>query len=110
VDADFDADGAILRHARQTFQERTRSAERLLASMVDDCETIAGLVEIEDKSLEEIRGLALKVWENPADAEEFLNTPHGLLDGQTPLAASRTEAGASRVREILLALEYGLPV
>ena len=59
---------------------------------------------------EEILDLALKVWENPADAEEFLATPHGLLDGQTPLAASRTPEGAKRVREILLALEYGLPV
>jgi nucleoid DNA-binding protein len=58
----------------------------------------------------EIRSLAVDVWENPADAEEFLITPHGLLDGQTPLAASRTPAGAKRVREILLALEYGLPV
>ena len=58
----------------------------------------------------EIRSLAVDVWENPADAEEFLITPHGLLDGQTPLAASRTPEGAKRVREILLALEYGLPV
>ncbi|HLM68027.1 MAG TPA: antitoxin Xre/MbcA/ParS toxin-binding domain-containing protein [Longimicrobium sp.] len=59
---------------------------------------------------EEIRSLAVGVWENVADAEEFLITPHGLLDGQTPLAASRTLEGAKRVREILLALEYGLPV
>jgi nucleoid DNA-binding protein len=58
----------------------------------------------------EIRSLAVDVWENPTDAEEFLITPHGLLDGQTPLAASRTPEGAKRVREILLALEYGLPV
>lgn len=59
---------------------------------------------------EALRELALRVWENAADAEEFLTTPHGLLDGQTPLAASRTANGAERVREILLALEYGLPV
>jgi hypothetical protein len=58
----------------------------------------------------EIRSLAVGVWENLADAEEFLITPHGLLNGQTPLAASRTQEGAKRVREILLALEYGLPV
>jgi uncharacterized protein (DUF2384 family) len=59
---------------------------------------------------EQIRSLAVGVWEDAADAEEFLITPHGLLDGQTPLAASRTPEGAKRVREILLALEYGLPV
>jgi DNA-binding transcriptional MerR regulator len=59
---------------------------------------------------EEIRELAIRVWESAEDAEEFLTTPHGLLDGQTPLAASRTDEGAKRVREILLALEYGLPV
>jgi len=59
---------------------------------------------------EDLRSLAVAVWENPTDAEEFLITPHGLLDGQTPLAASITPEGAKRVREILLALEYGLPV
>lgn len=57
-----------------------------------------------------IRELARKVWEDPADAGGGLASPHGLLNGQTPLSASRTVDGAKRVREILHALEYGLPV
>ena len=61
-------------------------------------------------SIGEIRDLAISVWENPQDAEEFLTTPHALLDGETPWEVARTARGAERVREILLALEYGLPV
>jgi uncharacterized protein (DUF2384 family) len=58
----------------------------------------------------EIRELALSVWENPADAEEVLSTPHALLEGERPLEPARTPEGAERVRKILLALEYGPPV
>jgi hypothetical protein len=58
----------------------------------------------------QIRDLALTVWENRDDAEEFLSTPHALLQGQAPAVVARTPEGAERVRRILLALEYGLPV
>lgn len=58
----------------------------------------------------EIKDLASRVWENGEDAETFLSTPHALLDGLTPRAAARTAVGRDRVRRILLALEYGLPV
>jgi hypothetical protein len=67
-------------------------------------------VDGEPASVREVRELALSVWENPRDADEFLSTPHALLDGETPLDAARTAERAERVREILLALEYGLPV
>jgi hypothetical protein len=87
---------------------RTREITITLDDPGDGSGSIA--VELGSAPDEEILDLALKVWENPADAEEFLATPHGLLDGQTPLSAAETEAGAERVREILLALEYGLPV
>lgn len=98
--------------AGKTFQKRRRSGKSGITAGLDtDQAPIAGSVaELHDEVTEEVRGLALQVWEDSADAEEFLTTPHGLLDGQTPLAASRTEEGAKRVREILLALEYGLPV
>lgn len=111
VDAVLDPEfGPVLKHARETFRARKRSAERQLASFGDAPEAAPGSVEFQNASQKEIRDLALVVWENPADAEEFLTTHHGLLDGQTPLAVSRTAEGANRVREILLALEYGLPV
>ena len=63
----------------------------------------------EPQPLREIRELAESVWENQRDAQEFLSTPHALLDGRTPAAVARTRAGAERVRRILLSLEYGLP-
>lgn len=64
----------------------------------------------ESQALREIRELAERVWENRSDANEFLSTPHVLLDGETPASVARTRPGAERVRRILLALEYGLPV
>ena len=62
------------------------------------------------KPLRQVQELALVVWENRHDAEEFLSTPHALLDGWSPAKIARTAEGAERVRRILLALEYGLPV
>ncbi len=49
------------------------------------------------------------VWDSEADAREFLNTPHPLLDGRTPLDVSMTELGARRVEELLWKLFYGIP-
>ena len=60
--------------------------------------------------LRQIQELALAVWENRENAQEFLSTPHALLDGIPPAVVARTPEGAERVRRILLALEYGLPV
>jgi Antitoxin Xre/MbcA/ParS C-terminal toxin-binding domain len=34
------------------------------------------------------------VWDSEDDAREFLNSPHPLLDGRTPLDVSMTELGA----------------
>jgi len=56
-----------------------------------------------------IRKLAVQVWENEGDAEQFLSTPHPMLDGKTPLDLARTPEGSQRVTELLLKLEYGLP-
>ena len=57
----------------------------------------------------QIRKLAAQVWENEGDAEQFLSTPHPMLDGKTPLDLARAPEGARRVTELLLKLEYGLP-
>jgi DNA-binding protein HU-beta len=100
---------------RQTLIFETKEYSRLWGAAVraedpQPAATERGVRSNERAAEEELRSLAVGVWENPADAEEFLITPHGLLEGQTPLAASRTAEGAKRVREILLALEYGLPV
>jgi putative toxin-antitoxin system antitoxin component (TIGR02293 family) len=54
--------------------------------------------------------LAELVWEEPEAARAFLNTPHPLLDGRTPLETAQAELGARRVEQLLMKLEYSLPV
>ncbi len=48
------------------------------------------------------------VWNSEADARQFLNTPHPMLQGRTPLDVSMTELGARRVEELLWKLFYGI--
>lgn len=48
------------------------------------------------------------VWDSAEDAREFLNTPHPLLNGKTPLYVSMSELGARRVEELLWKLFYGI--
>jgi putative toxin-antitoxin system antitoxin component (TIGR02293 family) len=43
-----------------------------------------------------------------AEAREFIETPHPMLGGVSPLHAAKTDLGVSRVENILHALEYGL--
>lgn len=51
---------------------------------------------------------ALDVWRNDDDARAFLNRPHAMLEGRTPLgAALKTAAGARVVEDILGRLEHG---
>lgn len=49
------------------------------------------------------------VWGGHAEAREFLNAPHPLLEGRTPLETAFTELGARRVEELLWRLFYGIP-
>lgn len=48
------------------------------------------------------------VWSSEDDARLFLNTPHPMLKGRTPLDVSMTELGARRVEELLWKLFYGI--
>jgi len=48
------------------------------------------------------------VWNSEEDARLFLNTPHPMLKGRTPLDVSMTELGARRVEELLWKLFYGI--
>ena len=51
---------------------------------------------------------ALDVWQNDEDARAFLNRPHAMLDGRTPIgAALKTEAGARMIEDILGRLKHG---
>jgi putative toxin-antitoxin system antitoxin component (TIGR02293 family) len=54
--------------------------------------------------------LAEYVLESSADAQQFLTSPHPLLDDEAPIDLAATDLGARRVESVLWQLEYGLPV
>jgi len=53
---------------------------------------------------------AEEVFESEDIARQFLNAPHLLLDGRTPLDASMTDSGARRVEEIMWRVVYAICV
>lgn len=57
-----------------------------------------------------ILSVAERIWGNEQDATEWLNSPHPELQGSTPLALIRTEAGGRAVEALLGALEFGFPL
>jgi putative toxin-antitoxin system antitoxin component (TIGR02293 family) len=51
---------------------------------------------------------SLDVWGNAADARRFLNEPHALLDGRSPIAVTLdADIGVTMVEDILGRLQYG---
>lgn len=56
-----------------------------------------------------IKALTKLVWSSEEDAQRFLNTPHQLMGGNTPLAVAATEEGARQIEKILNNLYWGLP-
>lgn len=57
-----------------------------------------------------IAALARHVWASGSDADTFLNAPHLLLDGLTPLEAATTLAGAQRAENVLWRIVFGITV
>jgi putative toxin-antitoxin system antitoxin component (TIGR02293 family) len=60
--------------------------------------------------LARIIALTEALTEDEAQAREFLNRQHPLLDGKTPIALAHTEIGARRVEQLLYDIEHGLPL
>lgn len=58
--------------------------------------------------LARVYATAQYVWDSEDDARAFLNAPHAMLSGETPLDVSFTELGARRVEELLWRLYYGI--
>ena len=58
--------------------------------------------------LARIFATAQYVWDSEDDARVFMNMPHPMLKGSTPLDVSLTELGARRVEELLWKLFYGI--
>ena len=60
--------------------------------------------------LARVVALTEALWDDEDQARGFLNRPHPLLDGETPLNVARTELGARRVEQLLHDVAHGLPV
>ena len=60
--------------------------------------------------LARVIALAEDLWADEPETRGFLNRPHPLLDGKTPLTVARTELGARRVEQLLHDVEHGLPL
>lgn len=58
--------------------------------------------------LARVYATALYVWDSVEDAQNFLHTPHALLQGRPPIEVALTELGARRVEELLWRLCYGI--
>lgn len=55
----------------------------------------------------ELDQMAADTFESDVEASQWLRRPHPMLDGETPLESARTSYGAQRVKDILLAIQYG---
>lgn len=56
---------------------------------------------------QELERMATDTFETAKDAAQWLQNPHPLLDGKTPIQFAQTEAGAQRVKSFLVAIKYG---
>lgn len=54
--------------------------------------------------------LAEHVWEDAADAHEFLTSPQPQLGDRRPVDLAASDLGTRQVEELLMKLEYALPV
>lgn len=58
--------------------------------------------------LARVIALTEALWDDERESKAFLNRPHPLLDGDTPVHAARTELGARRVERLVQDIEHGL--
>ncbi len=56
---------------------------------------------------EDLERMAIDTFGTIEDASGWLRRPHPMLDEISPLEMSQTEAGAQRVKAILVAIRYG---
>jgi putative toxin-antitoxin system antitoxin component (TIGR02293 family) len=60
--------------------------------------------------LARVIALAELLWDDRAEAQRFLNTPHAELGRKRPIEAGLTELGARQVEDVVMRALYGLPV
>ncbi len=54
-----------------------------------------------------LMALMRDAFETPKDAEKWWRAPHPMLAGRSPAATARSQRGAERVRDILIAVRFG---
>lgn len=54
-----------------------------------------------------LKHMAEDTFETKEEATQWLQRAHPQLEGESPLEMAQTEAGAERVRDILIAIRYG---
>jgi putative toxin-antitoxin system antitoxin component (TIGR02293 family) len=107
---------AALRYVLRLFPRRQKTRVQQLVvprSTLQRREQEGRLRPAESERLERIARLATlaeQVWESPDEAQQFLTTPHPLLDHQAPLDLAATDLGTRRVETLLWNLEHSLPV
>ena len=56
---------------------------------------------------QELERMAADTFETKGEAARWLRRPHPMLGEESPLHTAQTEAGAHRVKAILVAIKYG---
>lgn len=74
-----------------------------------DPEISSALQSVTSPRIAAVVSMAREAWGDGEKSIRFLLKPHPALNGETPLAMSVTDAGASKVRWLLGAIMHGLP-
>ena len=107
---------AALKYVVRHFPERQKTRVQQIVmprSTLQRREEEGRLRPAESERLERIARLATlaeQVWESEEAAQQFLTTPHPMLDNQAPLELAATDLGTRRVETLLWNLEHSLPV
>ncbi|SAL86820.1 antitoxin [Caballeronia choica] len=98
-------------HATRSAEERRALLSRIVpeATFKRRRDRLSPDESEKTERLARIVATAQYVWDSEDDAREFLNAPHPMLEGRSPLDVALTELGARRVEELLWTLFYGLP-
>lgn len=107
---------AALKYVVRHFPERQKTRVQQIVmprSTLQRREEEGRLRPAESERLERIARLATlaeQVWESEEAAQQFLTTPHPMLDNQAPLDLAASDLGTRRVETLLWNLEHSLPV
>jgi putative toxin-antitoxin system antitoxin component (TIGR02293 family) len=101
----------VANHLQSDFHATSKLMDRLVPKATyKRRKSVLSPVESERiERLARVIATAEYIWDDPEAARQFLQTPHALLEQQTPCEVAMTELGARQVEEILWKIFYGLP-